>query len=197
MTNEELVLGFQEGTVSFDEVYQQCCRLIFKEANRWRIRTLDHDDVVSLALEGFYEACLKFDPTRGAKFSTHSTNHIRYRLRNEYNKMKLEKWGGTSTFLSTENQMTTKDRQHYEAGLLKFWKETHEALEWEEYWTIVCSTIEELKGEQQAIVKAFLIDNQDQYEIAKAFNTSNQRIHYHVKQGLSKIKTKFQQKGWL
>ena len=56
MTNEELVLGFQQGHIPFETVYNQCHRLIYKETNKWNIRGLDRDDIESLGLEAFYEA---------------------------------------------------------------------------------------------------------------------------------------------
>lgn len=196
MTNEELVLGFQQGHISFETVYNQCHRLIYKETNKWNIRGLDRDDIESLGLEAFYEACLSFDIHRQVKFTTHSITHIRYRMLNEHKKTKLEKYGGLATFISPQAEMSTSDRRQYEAGLSKLWKETHEAVEWNEIVQIIQQAVDSLNEPQQTIMKRHLFGNEDQFEIAKSMNTSNQRIFYHVKQGFKKIKEQLEAKGW-
>lgn len=196
MTNEELIIAFQQGDVSFDQVYHQCHRLIFKETNKWHIKGLEREDIESLGMEAFYEACLNFDPTRGVKFSTHSTTHIHYRLRNEYNKTKLEKHGGFATFLSSNHDMTTADRKQYEAGLLKFWKETQESVEWNIYLDLIQRALDTMGETQRHVMERHIFNNEDQYEIARSMNTTNQRIHYHVKEGFKKIRNQFQQAGW-
>ncbi len=196
MTNEELVVAYQKGLIPFETIYHQCYRLIFKETNKWTIKGYDRDDIESLGLEAFYEACLTFDHTRGIKFSTHSTNHIRYRLRDKYEKSKLEKYGGTSILISSDHRMTTQDRQQYEAGLLKFWKETDETVEWREVLHLIQLAINTMNEPQRTIMERHIFNNENQYEIAQSMGTTNQRIHYHVKEGFKKIKQQFQAKGW-
>lgn len=196
LSNEELVIAFQQGDVPFETVYQQCKFMIFKTSNKWQLRGYDREDIENLAIHAFYEACLQFDHTRGIKFSTHSINHMRYRLREVHERSKLEKHGGTSTFISSDNQMTTKDRKHYEAGLLDCFEEPAQATELACCLDVVKATIEGLKEPQQTILKRYLFNQEEQYLIAKDLNTSNARINYHVKEGLKKIQFDLKRAGW-
>ena len=83
MTNEELVVAYQRGEVEFDEVFDQCKGLFYKEYQKYVNKfsavhnaIFQSEDIYSLALIGMYNATQSFDPDV-AKFSTYLALKIR------------------------------------------------------------------------------------------------------------------------
>ena len=73
---EELVLKFQQGEATFEELWARSRRLfnacLSREMSRRELKfnyLLEPDEVVSYCMEAFYEAAKEFDPNKGA-FST-------------------------------------------------------------------------------------------------------------------------------
>lgn len=194
MTNEELVIAFQKNEVPFEVVYEQCQRLVHKEANRWVLRGYDRGDVENLAIYAFYEACQRYDSTRNILVSTHSTTHIRYRLSEVYNRLKLEKYGGTSVFLSCDHKMTTKDRRAFEAGLIQAGIPADQAVMAKTLEQQAKRVLEQLPEPTQTYAFLFYFDGWTKSEIAKAYDRLPQNIQYHLNQAKKRLSD--QLKDW-
>lgn len=194
MTNEELVIAFQKNEASFEQVYDQCQRLIYKEMNRWTLRGYDKEDIENLTIHAFFEACLTYDSTRGVLFSTHSTTHMRYRLSEVYNRLKLEKYGGASVFLSCDNKMTTKDRRAFEAGLLQVSRPADEVTFGKVLVEQAKAVIQQLPEPTQTFANLYFFEGWTKSEIAKHYDRVPQNIQYHLNQTQKRLKE--QLKHW-
>ena len=78
-TDNELAERVKAGDdYAFEELISRHHNLIYSRALRYQGRTImDMDDLVSVATIAFFNACLSYDPTQGAKLTTYAVHRMR------------------------------------------------------------------------------------------------------------------------
>lgn len=197
MTNEELVVAFQQGQMSFDEIYPHFEKLVYREANKWTIRNMEPDDIVSELMMAMYEACQKFDVEKGFKFSTFAVNHLRYRIREEWRKTTLPKYGSEWTFYSSESKLSSRFRAIYEAGLMKIHRDAFEYTCEQKLLEKVLNYLDSLNETDRFILTHVLFTDKQKSEIAKELGRSPQHIHNCVKRLCHPLRIQLQREEWV
>ena len=197
MTTEEMVTSYQQGHMSFDELYPHLEKLVFKEANKWTISGMDKDDITSELMIALFEACERFDVNKGFKFSTFATNHLRYRIREEWRKTTLPKYGSEWTFYSSESKLGNRFRGIYEAGLMKIHQDADQRLEEEELINIIRKTYTKLTDLEQAYVEDYLFDELTLKEIADKHEMYPQHVKIRLKRSFEKIQYELRRNCWV
>ena len=194
-TNEALVLKYQKGQVSFEEVYQQCCAMVHKEARRWNIKGLEYEDKVSILLEAFLESCERYDGQRGLKFSTFCISHLRYVIRDHWRKA-TQLSSSKYLVMSIEGRISPRDQAIFEAGLIQVAPDAHQAFLDREIENLVLNSLPLIQEPAQSFVRHYLFEDMTKAEIAAAYNRSAQNIQYHINQALKVIRTQLIQRGY-
>ena len=194
-TTETLVVKFQQGEIPFEVVYKKCKRMVFREASKWKIKGMDRDDIISELMLALFEACERFDIEKGYKFSTFAINHLRYRIREEWRKTTLPKYGSEWTICSADGTLGVKSRRIYEAGLMKVSDDPFESFLHTELERFVFEELELLKEPGKSYVIDYLFSGMSKKEIADMYNKSPQNIHWHLKNSMKKIQQSLIVKG--
>lgn len=194
-TNEALVLKYQAGEATFEDVYLQCKAMIHKEAGRWRIKGLDYDDKVSILMEAFLEACQRYDGREGVKFSTYCITHLRYVIRDHWRRA-TQLSSSKYQVLSIEAEMNLKDQATYEAGLINVAEDAVSAFVAKEIEQIVRESLPSIQEPARSFVRHYLFEDMTKSEIAKAYNRNNQNVQYHINKALKVIQGELARKGY-
>lgn len=194
-SNEVLVVRFQQGEIPFETVYEQFKRMVFKEANKWKIKDMDHDDIISELNMALYEACERFDIEKGYKFSTFATNHLHYRIREHWRKTTIPKYGSEWKIYSAEGGLSIRYQQIYEAGLMKIAEDPYESFLYKELEEFLVKELSALKEPAKSYVIQYLFSGMSKSEIADIYNKSAQNIHWHLKNSMKKIQQSLIVKG--
>ena len=181
VTNEELVVAFQQGKLSFDEIYPAFEKLVYREASKWTIKDMDKDDIQSELMMALYEACQKFDSSLGYKFSTFAVNHLRYRIREEWRKTTLPKYGSEWTICSADGELGFKARRIYEAGLMKVHQDAIDVVLEKELIEKIEAHMKTLSPTDQFILSSLLFKDKQKADIARELGRSPQHIQNCVK----------------
>ena len=196
MTTEEMVTSYQQGHMSFDELYPHLEKLVFKEANKWTISGMDKDDITSELMIALFEACERFDVNKGFKFSTFATNHLRYRIREEWRKTTLPKYGSEWTFYSSESKLGNRFRGIYEAGLMKIHQDADKLVEEEALTEIIRKTYKKLTELEQLYVEDYLFNEMTLKEISDKYETYPQHVKIRLQRSFEKIQYEIRRKRW-
>lgn len=196
MTVEEQVVAYQQGQLSFDELYPSIEKLVYREANKWEIRGMDKEDIVSELMFALYEACERFDAEKGFKFSTFAVNHLRYRIREEWRKTTLPKYGSEWTFYSSESKLGNRFRGIYEAGLMKIHQDADKLVEEEALTEIIRKTYEKLTELEQSYVEDYLFNEMTLKEISDKYGTYPQHVKIRLQRSFEKVQYEIRRKRW-
>ena len=196
MTVEEMVVAYQQGQLSFEELYPFIEKLVYREANKWKIKGMDKDDIISELMLALYEACEKFDMEKGYKFSTFAINHLRYRIREEWRKTTLPKYGSEWTICSADGQLGFKARRIYEAGFMKVHQDANELVEEQALIKLIKEGCEQLTEDEQSYVTDYLFNGLTMKEIADKYKTYPQYINNRLKRSLEKIQWTLYKNRW-
>lgn len=196
MTLEEQVTLFQMGQLSFEELYPMVEKLVYREARKWNIRGMEREDIESELMMAMYEACQRFDVDMGFKFSTFSVNHLRYRIREEWRKTTLPKYGSEWTFYSSDATLTPRFKRIYEAGLTKIHQDADQMIEEKELVDIIRGTYSKLSDIEQAYVEDYLFNELTLKEIADKHETYPQHVKIRLKRSFEKIQYELRRNRW-
>ena len=185
-SNEALILRYQSGQATFEEVYLQCKAMIHNEARRWRIKGMDYDDKVSVLLEAFLQACERYDGREGVKFSSFCITHLRYVIRDYWRKA-TQLSSSKYQVLSVEMELSYQDQMRYEAGLINVAPEAFDACYSKEIENVVKELLTTIKEPARTFVYHYLFEDMTKSEIAQAYNRNNQNIQYHIGKALKEI----------
>lgn len=195
VTNEELVLKYQAGDVSFDEVFEQCQKLVYKEAGRWMIKGLEQEDKLSILMNAFWEACLRFDGSRGIKFSTFCTNHLRYVIRDHWRRATTLS-SSKYQVLSIEGTLSVHDRRTFEEGLIQVAPQPDQAAINRELTQFVNKYLTQAPEPGRSFAYHYLFDQMTKSEVAIQYGVKNQNIHYHLSRVLKTLQQKLILEDW-
>lgn len=196
MTVEEQVVAYQQGQLSFDELYPSIEKLVYREANKWEIRGMDKEDIVSELMFALYEACERFDAEKGFKFSTFAVNHLRYRIREEWRKTTLPKYGSEWTFYSSESKLGVRFRKIYEAGLLNIGVDPIAELNEQEVVKMIYDTFDQLTELEQGFVIDYLFNDLTLTEVAQKHGTYPQHVKIRLNRSFEKIQKTLRKNRW-
>lgn len=196
MTVEEMVVAYQQGQLSFEELYPFIEKLVYREANKWKIKGMEKDDIVSELMLALYEACEKFDMEKGYKFSTFAVSHLRYRIREEWRKTKLAKYGSEWTICSADGVLGVKSRRIYEAGFMKVHQDADELVKEQALIKLIQEACQQLTTDEQSYVMDYLFNDLTMKEIADKYNTYPQYINNRLKRSLEKIQWDLYKNHW-
>lgn len=187
MSNEEMVLQYQQGKVSFEDVYNQCRAMIHKEAGRWMIKGMDYEDKVSILMEAFWQACQRYDGRESVKFSSFCITHLRYVIRDH--------WRRASTLssskyqvLSADGTLSFSDQRIFEEGLIQVAVQPDQAIINKELMEVVQEQLTHIQEPARSFAQHFLFEDMTKSEIAKTYQRNSQNIQYHMNRALQPIR---------
>lgn len=186
MTNEELVVGFQQGLVEFEEIIERNQGLIHKELNRWKDYALEgKDDKYNFLLVALWESALAFDTEAGVKFSTFATNNLYFKIKNAYRSATTKRKGGDTICMSIEGEME-KEAHRFEQSV-SVETDFNDKLIADDIEAVVEKVLENYDDNKKQYVRSFLFENMTYTEVANQFSMRPQQMTTTIKRIMVKI----------
>ena len=195
MTNEEMVVLFQQGELDFTEIVEQNKALINKELGRWGgFRTMDYDDKHNFLLVKFWEACCEFDVEAGFKFSTFATNKLYFAMKNLYRSSRTKTKGGGLDIVSLEQCLEDSESHYFETYVATEYDflEPYHVSRITDAVERVLKNYDEVKRQY---VHHFLYDNMTYTEIARMYDKKPAPMRTTIRRILDKVELEVRASG--
>lgn len=186
MTNEEMVVRFQQGEVTFEEILAKNEALVHKELNRWGgFTTMEREDKYNLLLVALWESAQEFDIEAGVRFTTFATNNLYFAMKNAYRSATSKRNGGDVLHVSIEEQLE-KETHSFERNV-SVDTNYDDHLIANDIEALVEKVLNNYDTKKKQYVRSFLFDNMTYSEIARQFSMRPQQMTTTIKRILDKI----------
>ena len=196
MTNEEMVVKFQQGEVAFEEILAKNEKLIYREFHRWSgFTTMEEDEKYNLLLVALWESAQDFDVEAGVKFSTFASNNLYFKIKNTYRSSKSKKNGGDLITVSIEQQMEEAESHSFEANVAVVF-DFLDRINTEEIKAIVERVLAKHDENKKKYVRSFLYDGMTYSEIAREYGMKPAPMTTTIKRVLAKVQAEVRMCGY-